>query len=116
MSLELGRFLLSMLAVHATLAGAWFSRNRPHIVGMLPVLWCTSTRYFGKRKGHRYMVRGMHRGRVLRYEYVYGRTVLECTLTCVCVHTHSCVHKVMATTAPKFTSRYKYRVPDELAP
>ena len=26
------------------------------------------------------------------------------------------VHKVMATTVPKFTSRYKYRVPDELAP
>ena len=54
----LGRFLLSMLAVHATLAGAWLSRNRPHIVGMLPVLLCTSTRYFGKRKGHRYVVRG----------------------------------------------------------
>ena len=32
----------------------------------------------------------------------------------VCVYTHSCVHKVMATTVPKI--RYKYRVPDELAP
>ena len=82
-----------MLAVHATLAGAWLSRNRPHIVGMLPVLWCTSTRYFGKRKGHR---RGTWYGACTAGEYGRTQVLLSHSMyTAVqysSVHSHVCVY------------------------